>query len=230
MHPIFRPTSMFHRNLLLWWLHPLCTVKLLLALAFSACDIIFDVTWLIIQVPTIFFVVALTFVSEEFMKRRQQTRHIYGRGHDRNFGPFSPTSIDIFLLGISPIYLATPYAGPVNDEAFLGAGCRLIKRGVGGNSLLRLPLRNFKAHFGATPEICADIWQMINPPQHINRYARPVHLLWGLMLMRVYATEEILSAIAGVTEKTYRKWAWKFIIAVSNLSYSLVSRYKRGNM
>jgi hypothetical protein len=198
---------------LLWCLVSLCAVDLLLALVLSA--------WVIIQVPTI-FVVALAFVSGEFMKRQQQIQHIYDGGHNRNFGPFPRTLIDIFLLGISPLYVA-PYVPPANDEAFFEDGCRLIKRGVGGRSLLRLPLRNFKAYFGATPKICADIWQMINPPQHINQYARPVHLLWGLMLMKVYATEEILSGIAGVTEKTYRKWAWKFVISVSNLSYSLVS-------
>ena len=64
---------------------------------------------------------------------------------------------------------------------------------------------------------------MINPHEHISSYAKPVHLLWALMLIKIYATEDVLSGIAGVTEKTYRKWAWKFIKAVSDLSYTLVS-------
>ena len=89
---------------------------------------------------------------------------------------------------------------PINDAAFYEAGCRLIKRG--GNNH-RVQMRTFTAHFGATPAICTELWQMINPRQFINRYSKPVHLLWGLMLMRVYAREEVLAGIAGVTEKTY---------------------------
>lgn len=76
---------------------------------------------------------------------------------------------------------------------------------------------------GTTPAICADIWTMINPREHVSAYAKPVHLLWGLLLIRVYATEEVLSGIAGVTEKTFRKWAWKFVEATADLSYTLVS-------
>lgn len=107
----------------------------------------------------------------------------------------------------------------VDDTTFLEAGTILIQR----KGFRRVPIRRFKAHFGATPAICADIWHMINPREEISRYAKPKHLLWGLMLIKVYATEEVLAGIAGATEKTYRKWAWKFIGATSDLSYSLVS-------
>ena len=110
-----------------------------------------------------------------------------------------------------------------NGTAFYEAGCRLIKRSGGRSGWHRLDLRKFRSHFGTCPAICAELWQMIDPQEFINRFARPEHLLWGLMLMRVYATEEVLSGIAGVTEKTYRKWAWKFVQAVSDLSYTLVS-------
>lgn len=64
---------------------------------------------------------------------------------------------------------------------------------------------------------------MINPREQISSYAMPVHLLWGLMLMKVYATEDVLANIAKATEKTFRKWAWAFIDALADLSYTLVS-------
>jgi hypothetical protein len=107
----------------------------------------------------------------------------------------------------------------INDNTFYEAGRLLIQR----RGYNRISMRKFKAHFGATPAICADIWQMINPRELISTYAKPIHLLWGLMLIKVYATEEVLSGIAGVTEKTFRKWAWKFIDATSDLSFVLVS-------
>ena len=87
----------------------------------------------------------------------------------------------------------------------------------------RMSKRKFKAYFGATAAVCSDIWQMINPWENISSCVKPKHLLWGFMLLKVYATEEVLSGIAGVTEKTFRKWAWKMLKEVSTLSYSLVS-------
>ena len=130
------------------------------------------------------------------------------------------TLVDAFLLGVSPLYVAAHHENYINHATFSEAGRWLIFRCDGYRRMSR---RKFKAYFGADPEICADIWQMINPPEEVSRYARPMHLLWGLLLMKVYATEEVLSGIAGVTEKTFRKWAWKFIKEVADLSYSLVS-------
>jgi len=67
------------------------------------------------------------------------------------------------------------------------------------------------------------MWQMINSHEEIRSFVKPIHLLWGLMLIKVYATEEVLSGIVGVTEKIFRKWAWKLKKEISALSYSLVS-------
>ena len=113
----------------------------------------------------------------------------------------------------------------LTPEEFMTAGTRLIKRRsasqgwrIDGNTTFR----RFKAHFGATPSICAEIWEMLNPNELICPKARLEHLLWGLMLIKIYATEEVLAGIAGVTEKTYRKWAWTFIENVAGLSHSLV--------
>lgn len=161
-------------------------------------------------------IIVLAFILFSFAGNELVMLH---RQHDH--GPQQCLSIlgkfiEVFLFGIRPLYVAEY---EINDNTFYEAGRLLIQR----RGYNRISMRKFKAHFGATPAICADIWQMINPRELISTYAKPIHLLWGLMLIKVYATEEVLSGIAGVTEKTFRKWAWKFIDATSDLSFVLVS-------
>jgi hypothetical protein len=39
--------------------------------------------------------------------------------------------------------------------------------------------------------------------------ARPRHLLWALVFLKVYASEDVHCCLVGyVDAKTYRKWAW----------------------
>jgi len=45
----------------------------------------------------------------------------------------------------------------------------------------------------------------------------PNHLLWGLMFLKVYGTEPIHASIVGANEKTFRKWQWLIITALSNI-------------
>jgi hypothetical protein len=45
------------------------------------------------------------------------------------------------------------------------------------------------------------------------------------MLMKNYATDAVLSVIAGgVDEATFRKWSWEFVEAVSYLESTVVNR------
>jgi hypothetical protein len=50
----------------------------------------------------------------------------------------------------------------------------------------------FRAKFGTSPRICAALWHKLEPETTMSKGARPVHLLWGLMLMKIYATEAVL--------------------------------------
>jgi hypothetical protein len=54
--------------------------------------------------------------------------------------------------------------------------------------------------------------------------AKPVHLLWALMLLKLYCAEAVLCTLAGgVHEQTFRKWAWRFVNEISELQYGVVS-------
>jgi len=87
--------------------------------------------------------------------------------------------------------------------------------------------RRFKAFFGAEPEIVAELWRELHESQWLFfagvRGPKPAHLLWGLMFLRRYGTEETMAVLAGVSEKTFRKWAWFYATGIANLDKIFVS-------
>ena len=80
--------------------------------------------------------------------------------------------------------------------------------------------RRFRCLFGVAPHVCSTIWHIFGG--NLPNGGQPQHLLWCLLLLKVYGTEIVLSTIAGVDRKTFRKWAWEFVYAISALS--IVSR------
>ena len=55
---------------------------------------------------------------------------------------------------------------------------------------------------------------------------KPKYFLWGQMTMKVYATQTVLSSIAGVTRKTFRKWSFRSIKNLADNVDNVVSKYK----
>jgi len=85
--------------------------------------------------------------------------------------------------------------------------------------------RTFIAFFGVTPLQVHQLWQLIvdaGGRRWNDEKWSPCHLMWALLLLRTYNREEILAAMAGVDEKTYRKWAWILIERLSKIE-NLVS-------
>jgi hypothetical protein len=86
----------------------------------------------------------------------------------------------------------------------------------------RIEDARFRSHFGTCASICCDLWNMI-AANTIDK-AKPFHLLWGLMLLKLYCAEAVLCTLAGgVHEQTFRKWAWLFVDKISELQYRVVS-------
>ena len=53
---------------------------------------------------------------------------------------------------------------------------------------------------------------------------QPFHLLWGLIFMKVYATEAVHCKIVNSPdEKTFRKWSLLFVKEISYLESEIVS-------
>ena len=87
--------------------------------------------------------------------------------------------------------------------------------------------RRFKAFFGAEPEIVAALWRELHESKWLFfagvRGPKPVHLLWGLMFLRRYGTEETMAVLCKCSEKTFRKWAWFYAKGIANLDKIFVS-------
>ena len=104
---------------------------------------------------------------------------------------------------------------PVTLESFINAG-RDIQNHPTALSI-KTEDRKFRSFFGTCPEVCLDVWNRLKPYDNVHVDSKPKHLLWGSMLIKVYATDEALSSLAKADEKTFPKWAWKFIVAVSDV-------------
>jgi hypothetical protein len=82
---------------------------------------------------------------------------------------------------------------------------------------------SWKAFFGTTPVVAADIWNRLDPRTNILPGSHPRHLLYGFLLLKVYSTEKVHGKIVGVDEKTFRQWSWVFVDAISGLLGEVVS-------
>ena len=83
----------------------------------------------------------------------------------------------------------------------------------------------FKACFGASTEIVADIWNRIVARGPIEESGgEPKHLLWALVHLKVYSTVETHCALVGwPSGKTFSKWSWYFVKRIAELKDDLIS-------
>ena len=87
--------------------------------------------------------------------------------------------------------------------------------------------KNFKQHFGKSPYMISLLWKEIIHDKWIlrktNGKPQPRHLLWALNFMQVYDEETPSSSRFKCDEKTWRKWTWVYVTAMSRLSGKFVS-------
>ena len=76
----------------------------------------------------------------------------------------------------------------------------------------------FRAVFGAGSAVVADVWNRIEADGDIAEGAEPKHLLWALVLLKVYQSDEVHCALVGwPSAPTFRKWAWYFVERIAIL-------------
>lgn len=84
-------------------------------------------------------------------------------------------------------------------------------------------MRIVKSVFGCTIAIIATIWYKLMCQALKPDKGKPLHLLFALALLKTYETEDNYSIKFAVTRVTFRKWAWEFIEAISDLKVVSVS-------
>ena len=68
---------------------------------------------------------------------------------------------------------------------------------------------------------CCFFWEMLQI--NLPKDCKSIHLLWGLMFLKIYSTENVRACTVCADEKTFRKWPWLIVKAISKLD--LVSLY-----
>lgn len=101
----------------------------------------------------------------------------------------------------------------IDSKVFLNIGCSYVKHNINGSRITGY--RRFRAFFGVDPIVCSIVWEQLKndrPPR-----SKPKHLMWALMFLKIYTTENVFRGIVGVDEKTWRKWIWIFIDLMASL-------------
>ncbi len=98
-------------------------------------------------------------------------------------------------------------------ETFLRLGHKITKHAM--HEGLSLGYRKFRAYFGTSPLVCVVTWEKLWSVRPKN--STPEHMLWALMLLKQYSVESCNATLAGVTEKTFRKWAHLFIDLLASM-------------
>ncbi len=92
-------------------------------------------------------------------------------------------------------------------ETFWRLDHNITKHDVDGS--IALGYRKFRSFFGTSSSVCAAACDNLSHVRPIK--SRPEHLLWTLLHLKHYATEQINSALVGVSEKKFRKWCHIFV-------------------
>ena len=92
--------------------------------------------------------------------------------------------------------------------------------------------QRIRAFFGVPSNVIADLWNrvwvLLNDDE--KKSVDCCHILYALVFLKVYATEEVLTSIVGwPTKKTFRKWAWFFIDKIGNLKDEVIVLDNRFN-
>jgi len=99
------------------------------------------------------------------------------------------------------IHFIMPIPFPTADE-FEALGFDMI--GCKRKGSWKSRSRRFKAHFGAEPDVIVNTWVLLHKTGWLFyagvRGPKPVHLLWALLFLRRYGTEETMATITGVRE------------------------------
>ena len=77
-----------------------------------------------------------------------------------------------------------------------------------------VPARKFRAFFGVSVSIAADVWAVLP----YRAYGEVKYLLWALMFLKIYETEQIHATLAGCDEKSFRKWSKTYIYLLADIS------------
>ncbi len=87
--------------------------------------------------------------------------------------------------------------------------------------------RIFRQHFGCSPLVVSKCWNLLGDDNTRIEEDKiePCHLLWALLFLKVYGKESTNTNLCKCSDKTFRKFTWRVLFALSDLESDLVSSY-----
>jgi len=92
--------------------------------------------------------------------------------------------------------------------------------------------RRFKAHFGTPSDVAACTWELMTEAKFLrdalgSSKPNPDHMMWSLMLLKMYPTMPAMASTLQVDETTVRKWCLLYLEAMAELDRQLVSTIQK---
>ena len=87
--------------------------------------------------------------------------------------------------------------------------------------------RHFRAMFGVSSRTAHLLWITLDIDVIGPHGGKRIHLLWMLMFLKEYCTQDSLSGLCGVTRETFRQRVDVFLDRVTNLNLvSFIGAYE----
>jgi hypothetical protein len=78
-------------------------------------------------------------------------------------------------------------------------------------------VRLFSSMFGAKVEVVVMVWNEMVLHGHVGEGHKFEYLLWSLMFLKSYNTEDVLGNSNRIATNTLRKWIWKSVEGISKI-------------
>ena len=105
---------------------------------------------------------------------------------------------------------------------WIRVGLEITYGQLAGDRCFTSELKSFRSLFFIAPSNCSLLWAKIKQ-QNLAPRAKPEHLLWALLWLKLYATDEVLAGILGVDEDTFRERTFEMVRAIQGLKPFYVS-------
>jgi hypothetical protein len=78
-------------------------------------------------------------------------------------------------------------------------------------------IRKFRSLFGCSPLVCSTMYNKLVEQNLVTEKDRVLHLMWALVFLKLYSSENALCTLLKCSEKTLRKWVWYFLDKCSQI-------------
>ena len=142
----------------------------------------------------------------------------------KNFETFLYLLVDIIFFNSNQqsftVMCFSDAALQITSNIFLINGRTILKKNLGTGNTAE---HHFRSIFGVDILLCVIVYEWINLMGLIPKVGKKTHFLLVCIQLMVYSTENDLAKLLDVSKKTFRKWSWIILLALSDLETDMVS-------